>query len=180
MYRIVIVSYNFLRYRQILYRWAWESISYRIVTNHPIYTPNMHTLLWSTSVVHLHDERYEQNTSQWWWVKNTMDRAGKGPYIWQATGRDSMLMVVRKHICCWSWKSFLKCLQSGDGCVVCLSPTASRRDECGKISLMCHSLSYYNSRLHSVRIQIQCHSDAVTFGVYFTARISWHMSPLNK
>ncbi len=33
-----IVSYNFLRYRQISYCWVWESISYRIMTNHPIYT----------------------------------------------------------------------------------------------------------------------------------------------
>ncbi len=34
-----IISYIFLRYRQISYRWVWESISNRIVTNHPIYTP---------------------------------------------------------------------------------------------------------------------------------------------
>ncbi len=39
LYRIV--SYNFLRYRQISYRWVCESISYRIVTNHPIYTPTI-------------------------------------------------------------------------------------------------------------------------------------------
>lgn len=64
--------------------------------------------------------------------------------------------------------------------VVCLSPAASRRDECGRISLMCHSFSCYNSRLNSTRIQIQCHSDAVTFGVYFFGKISllvirrWH------
>ncbi len=32
-----IESYNFLRYRQISYRRLWESISYRIVTNHLIY-----------------------------------------------------------------------------------------------------------------------------------------------
>lgn len=89
--------------------------------------------------------------------------------------RDSVLTAVQKHICCWSWKSLLKCLWSGDRCVVCLSPTASRRDECGKISLMCHSLSYYNSRPYSTRIQIQCHSDAVMFGVYFTGKISWHI-----
>ncbi len=31
---------SFLRYLQISYRWVWESISYRIVTNHPIYTPS--------------------------------------------------------------------------------------------------------------------------------------------
>ncbi len=36
-----IVSYNFFRNRQISNRWVWESISNRIVTNHPIYTPSI-------------------------------------------------------------------------------------------------------------------------------------------
>ncbi len=35
-----IESYHiFLRYRQISYRWVWESISYRIMMFHLIYTP---------------------------------------------------------------------------------------------------------------------------------------------